>query len=79
MGKKKKLHRENVVSKYGEDEWGWIPRRAPRYRRLGFWYGVSFLASRMSPRTRGKTSIKSGWKTQSLLLFDDWVCKGGFV
>ena len=46
---------------------------------MGFWDGVSFLASRTSPRTRGKTSIKSGGETKTLLLFDDWVGKGDFV
>lgn len=44
MGEQKMgLWRRIIVSKYEENVWGWVPKRVPRYRSLGFWVVISSL------------------------------------
>lgn len=39
--KKDALRRKIFVSKYGEDEWSWVPGEVPKYRVLGLWRVIS--------------------------------------
>lgn len=49
---KEALWRKVIVSKYGDDEWGWVPKMVPRYRVSGVWGVIASVGG--VPNVRGE-------------------------
>ena len=70
-----------IVSKYGEDEWGWVPKCVPKYRLLSLWRVISCFGE--VSNVRGEVFNKSvgfrvGEGKNVRFWYDDWVGIGKF-
>lgn len=73
------LWRRVIVSKYGEDVWGWVPKRIPRYSMYGF--GAVFSSFWDESNVRGKVFAKGlgfivGEGDRVRFGHDDWAGVG---
>lgn len=80
------MRRKIFVSKYGEDEWSWVPGEVPKYRVLGLWRVISSFGDESI--VRGEVFYEgmvfevgdgSGVRSDMMIGWEMVICVIGFI
>lgn len=74
--KKNAFWRRVIVSKYGVDRWGWVPKRVPRYRLSRFWAFMSFGDAFNIKGVVFNKSLVSKWERGVMFIFGLMIGRG---